>query len=69
MLKGQAAAEEVLEGNRVADQASNVELRSLEVCKTLNPLVALVASQESTQYVEENLMAAYLDPFEAFQNS
>ena len=65
MLEGQAAAEEVLEGNRVADQASNVELRCLEVSKTLNPFVALVASQESTQYVEKNLMAAYLDPFEA----
>ena len=65
MLEGQAAAEEVLEGNRDADQASNVELRSLEVSKTLNLPVALVTSQKSTQYVEENLFAANFDPFEA----
>ena len=65
MLEGQIAAEEVLESNRVADQASNVELRSLEVSETLNLSVALVASQESTQYVEENLVAADFDPLEA----
>ena len=66
LLARQVAAEEVLEGDLRADQAADVELRSLSVNLVLHPGQAPVAMEATAEAVEE---LALLPGLEGLQTS